>query len=94
MEKERLKKEIIQKIMECEDPEVLQRVEEVLSHFSYKASEAGEEYIQKASISEELSISPEQEEELMRRYRDYLGGKSKGFTWEEVRQELKDLYGF
>ncbi|NJW52068.1 addiction module protein [Salinimicrobium oceani] len=96
MEKERLKLGLLEKIINCDDASVLKRVEEILLDYSSKASEAGEEYISSkmAALSEELNISPEQEEELTRRYRDYLEGKTEGVSWEDVRQNIKDLYGF
>ncbi|WP_324720288.1 hypothetical protein [Salinimicrobium sp. HB62] len=62
----------------------------------FQASEPGKDYIseQKTKLLEEFNISPEQEEELIRRYRDYLEGKTEGDRWEDVRQNIKDLYGF
>lgn len=82
MEKERLKMELVDKIQKCQDLATLQRVEEVLMG-SFQASEPGKDYIseQKTKLLEEFNISPEQEEELIRRYRDYLEGKTEGDSW-------------
>ena len=96
VEKDKLKLKLLEKIIACDDASVLKRVEEIFVTQFSKASEAGENYLsgKEVSTSGELNISPEQEEELMRRYRDYQDGTSEGSTWEEVRQNLRDLYGF
>lgn len=91
MEKNKLKLELLQKIITCNDAALLKRVEEIL----LGVSEAGEDYSlgEKTALSEDFNISPEQEEELMRRYEDHLQNKGKSYTWEEVRKNLKDSYG-
>lgn len=95
MENDKLKLELIKKIIECDDAAVLKRVEEILLTQPSKASEAGEDYIseKRVAISGELNISPEQEEELMMRYSEYLEGKDEALSWEEVKQNLRDLNG-
>ena len=96
MEKERLKLELLEKIINCDDASVLKRVEEILLDYSSKASEAGEEYTfnKRAALSEELNISPEQEEELMRRYDDHLKNGGKSIPWEVVKQNLNESSEF
>ena len=92
MEKNKLKITLLEKIIACDDENTLKRVEEIL----LGVSETGEEYGlgEKTVTSDKFSISPEQEEELMRRYEDHLQNNGKSFTWEEVRKNLKDSYGF
>lgn len=91
MEKDRLKLELLEKIISCDDAATLRKVEEILGG----VSEAGEDYGlgEKTAFSEDFNISPEQEEELMRRYQDHLQNNGKSYTWEEVRKNLKDSYG-
>ncbi|MCX2839482.1 hypothetical protein OQ279_15140 [Salinimicrobium sp. MT39] len=90
MEKDKLKLELLEKIIACENEVILKKVEELL----FGVSEAGEEYGLDAytELSQELSISAEQEEELMRRYEDHLQSRGKSYTWEEVKKNLNDSY--
>lgn len=92
MEKDKLKLELLERIIACDDEVTLEKVKGVL----LGVSETGEEYglSQRAVMSDSFNISSEQEVELMRRYEDHLQNKGKSFTWEEVRKNLKDSYGF
>lgn len=94
MEKDKLKLSLLEKIIACEDAATLKKVEEILDEAS-EVNEGGEEYNsgEKITLSEDLSISSEQEEELMKRYEDYLQNKGKSYSWEEVKQSLRDSHG-
>ena len=92
MEKDKLKLELLEKIITCDDEATLEKVGEIL----LAVSEADEAYSldENTALSEDFNISPEQEEELMRRYEDHLQNNGKSYTWEEVRKDLRDSYGF
>lgn len=93
MENDKLKISLLEKIIKCDDAATLKRVEEIFIEVS-RVSERGEDYERSEKIlSEDFTISPEQEEELMKRYEDYLQNKGKSFTWEEVKQNLRDSHG-
>lgn len=94
MEKDKLKLELLERIINCDDAVVLKKVEEILNDVS-EVREGGERYKIAGDTfsSEELNISPELEEELMRRYEDHLQNKGKSYSWEEVKKNLRDSYG-
>lgn len=94
MEKDKLKLKLLEKIIECNDAAVLKRVEEIFIEAA-EVNEGRENYERsdRMTFLEDLTISPEQEEELMKRYEDYLQNKGKSYTWEEVKKSLKDSHG-
>lgn len=97
---ENLKKELLNEIMACNDEEVLKKVQQILQTSTSEVSEAGEEYAHKdaefSSLSEshlsagnDLTLSSEQEEGLMKRVVDHSRGIGRTFTWDEVKENIK-----
>ena len=94
MEKDKLKLELLEKIIKCDDAAVLKRIGEIFFGTD-KLNEEGEEYgvTFKTNQSSDFNISPELEEELMERYEEHLQGKGKTYSWEEVKKDLEDSHG-
>lgn len=100
-----MKIELLQKIITCEDGDILRRVESVLHSPASEVSEAGEDYfsskIEKSEAlpgsnmktGENFDISAEQEEELMRRVADHANGQGKTFSWEEIKKNIRNIEG-
>lgn len=118
MDLNQLKTELIQKIISCEDENVLREIEQILDENPSEVKEKGERYITqkdnlvpdshyqkleedldyykayKRSLEEGLNIDGNQEEELMKRYQDYLEGKGKTYSWDEVKKNIREKHGF
>jgi len=89
MEKNALKIELLQKIIACEDEDLLKQIEELL--LEVNAKEPGEDY----EVENRKSLlSKEQLEEIKRRSEALKTGKEKAIPWEEVRKDLEKKYGF
>ena len=88
MEKQRLRKELIQKISECEDAAVLKRVEEILIGFS-EVREGSENYTKEVD-----PVPANYYEKLEEDFQKYKKGEIKGISWEEFREEIRSKHGF
>jgi hypothetical protein len=88
MEKERLKKELVDKIQKCEDLATLQRVEEVFTEFS-EVNEGNEKYLKEVD-----TIPDSHYQKLEEDFKKYRSGELKGISWEEFRKEITSKYGF
>lgn len=89
MEKDKLKLELLEKIIACNDVTVLRRLEKVLLKSS-EVNEAGESYIR--NIDEVPASYYHELDKEFERYKN--GGEQKGASWKDVRKELKKKYGF
>jgi hypothetical protein len=88
MEKDKLKLELLEKIINCDDAAVLKAVEEIFTGFS-EVKEGGENYIK------ELDPVPASHyQKLEEEFRKYKSGEVKGISWEKFRQEVKNTHGF
>ena len=88
MEKDKLKLEILEKIIACDDAAVLKRVEEIFLEFS-KVNEGGEKYLTKVD-----PVPASHYQKLEVEFENYKSGDSKGMSWEELKKEIKSKYGF
>lgn len=87
MEINRLKIELMQKIIACKDPDLLLKLEDLLSDPGIEVKEEAEEYGSKTKDG--LSLNPTQKEELERRYLKY----SREENLESVERKLRKKYG-
>lgn len=104
MDLDQLKIELIQKIIFCEDENLLRKIDQLLDEYSSEVNEEEEKYFSEEKISahnldvqeemDSLSISAEQEEELAERYERYLRDGGKSFSWEEAREFIREENGF
>ncbi|WP_424492897.1 addiction module protein [Salinimicrobium sp. GXAS 041] len=105
MDLNQLKVELIQNIISCENEIILREIEQILDENPSGVREDGEKYffkensgsVNRISNDEEFqsfSISEEQEEELMRRYRNHLEGRGKSIPWDEVKKNIREEHGF
>jgi hypothetical protein len=104
MDLNQLKIELIQKINSCGDENLLRKIEQLLDEYSSEVNEEGEKYFSEVKNSapnlhfqeklDSLSISAEQEEVLAERYERYLQDGGKSFSWEEVREFIREENGF
>ncbi|MCC8359629.1 hypothetical protein [Salinimicrobium sediminilitoris] len=96
MKIDKLKLELLEEIINCNDASTLKKVEEIFRSYPSIASETEEEYNlhKEVEFSEALNISPEQEEELMRRYDDHLKNGGESIPREVVKRNLRDLDDF
>ncbi|UJH90006.1 hypothetical protein LZ575_13755 [Antarcticibacterium sp. 1MA-6-2] len=90
MEINELKIELLKKILASNDIRTLDKLNEFLSAEN-TVSEVGEEYKTEGKNS---SLSPEQWEELNRRYQEYLEGKGESESLEAFNQKIFERYGF
>lgn len=88
MEKNKLRLELIEKIIACEDAATLRKVEEILSQVS-EIQEEEEHYITQAD-----PVPASHYRELEEEFRKYTSGEGKGTPWEDFRNEIKSKYGF
>lgn len=105
MDLNQLKIELIQKIISCEDENILRTIKQILDENPSEVKEEGEKYSIKPSAELDrefpyeqedgfLNINEEQEEELLRRYQDHLEGGGRSLSWEEVRKNIHERHGF
>ncbi len=88
MKIDKLKLELLEEIINCNDVATLKRVEEILIGFS-EVNEESEKYLK------EIDPVPENHyQQLEEDYKKYKSGKSKGESWENFRKEIKSNYGF
>lgn len=88
MEKDNLKIELLQAIINCEDPTILEQVKEILLK-DHQAGEPGENYVKEADpVPQSFYRQLEEESEKYKR------GEIKGISWEDLRKEIKTKYGF
>ncbi|HET7360632.1 MAG TPA: addiction module protein [Salinimicrobium sp.] len=95
MEMNGLKIELLQKVIACDDMEILKKIEQILNQDSFDVSEVEEtkeEY--ETAVNSSLNISEEQKKELDKRYQDYLDGKGNLYDWEYVKANIQKKYGF
>ena len=88
MEKDKLKLELLEKIIACDDVTVLKRVEEIFKKVS-EVNEGGEKYLKEVDpvpASHYRKLEPE--------FEKYKTGELKGVSWEDYRKEIKVKYGF
>ncbi|UBZ08222.1 addiction module protein [Salegentibacter mishustinae] len=91
MDANALKIELIQKIIACDDEDLLMKIEGLLKNIKPGASEAGESYEVEGRKSQ---LTNEQLEEIERRWKAYKSGEEKAIPWEDVRKEIQNKYGF
>lgn len=72
-------KKIIENSLDTNDKHLLEQLVEVIENYNRNPNE--------------IRLSKEHLKELDRRRKDYLSGKSKTFSWEEIKQELRDKHG-
>jgi hypothetical protein len=88
MEIDRLKLELLEKIINCDDAATLQRVEEVFIEFS-EVNEEEEKYLKEVDPVPDIHYQKLEEE-----FEKYKNGELKGISWEKFRKEIKSNYGF
>ncbi|MGB8374182.1 MAG: hypothetical protein WCE57_02610 [Salegentibacter sp.] len=81
----------MQKIIACDDPELLLKLEELLANIDTEVNEEAEKY--EFETRDGLSISEAQNEELERRYRKYSEEGTKTDSLENVEKRLRQKYG-
>lgn len=91
MDKNALKIGLIQKIIACDDEDLLMKIESLLKNVKPEASEPGESYKVEGRKSQ---LSNEQLEEIERRWKAYKSGEEKTIPWEDARKEIEREYGF
>jgi putative addiction module component (TIGR02574 family) len=72
-------KKIIEKSLDTNDKHLLEQLVEVIENYNRNPNE--------------IRLSEEQLKELDRRRKEYLSGKSETFSWEEIKQELREKHG-
>ena len=88
MKIDKLKLELLEEIINCNDVATLKRVEEILIGFS-EVNEESEKYLK------EIDPVPKNHyQQLEEDYKKYKSGKLKGESWENFRKEIKSNYGF
>lgn len=91
MDVDRLKIELLQKIIACKDEAVLKKIEALLHEQQTEALEPGESY----SLEKESTLlSKEQLEEIERRSREYSNGELETESLETFNQKIFEKYGF
>lgn len=91
MDKNALKIELMQKIIACDDEDLLKEMEIFLQEVKVSVHEPNEAY--KVDGQKSL-LSNEQLEEIERRWKAYKSGEEKAIPWEDARKEIQDKYGF
>ena len=91
MEKNKLKIELLQKILACNDADILKKVESVLDSPASEVGEAGENY------STERYTDPVPDwfyEKLEKDSEKYERGELQTKSWEQVKEEIRRKNGF
>ena len=90
MEKDKLKIALIQKVISCEDIELLQDVRAILEKNSSEVREESEKY-----ITENIDAIPDlYYEELKEDYESYRRGELTTSSWGEVKENIYKRHGF
>lgn len=90
MDTDKLKKELIGKIIQCSDFELLKEIHKLLNEEINKVNDSSEGY--HISRWKQSMLTDEQNEELERRYEEYLKGEGKSYTMEEVEKWISGKY--
>lgn len=90
MEINELKIKLLKRILDCNDIRTLEKLNDFFAEENI-ASEFEEEYRTEEKASE---LSPEQWEELNRRYKEYLEGNGESESLETFNQKIFERYGF
>jgi len=90
MDKNALKIELIQKIIACDDEDLLVKIEVLLKDLKLGASEPGESY---KVESQKSLLSKEQLEEIERRNKAYLEGSLETESLETFNKKMFKKYG-
>lgn len=88
MEINELKIELLKRILACKDIPTLEKINDFFAEENI-VSEVEEEYRTEEKTSE---LSPEQWEELNRRHKEYLEGKGESYSWEQVKEKIRQKY--
>lgn len=72
-------KKIIEKSLESNDKPLLEQLVEVIENYNRNPNET--------------RLSKQQLKELEKRRNEYLSGKSETFSWEQIKQELREKHG-
>lgn len=88
MDINQLKLDLFEKIMECDDPAILKRVEEVFSDVS-EVREGGENYTKEVD-----PVPASHYQKLEEDFQKYKNGDLEEVPWEKFRAEIKSNYGF
>ncbi len=91
MNKNALKKELIQKIINCKDQKLLLQIAFLVKEIPNKVGEPAENYKAK---SLKYSLSKEQLEEIARRNEEYNSGELKTESLETFNKKMFEKYGF
>ena len=91
MDANALKIELMQKIIACDDEDLLMEIEGLLKNVKPGASEPGESYKVEGRKSQ---LSKEQLEEIEKRWKAYKSGEEKAIPWQDARKEIEREYGF
>lgn len=90
MEINELKIELLKRILACKDLRTLEKIKDFFAEENI-VSEVGEEY---KTEDKESTLSPDQWEELNRRYKEYLEGNGESESLETFNQKIFERYGF
>lgn len=86
-----LKIELMQKIIACNDDNLLAEIEVLLKEVKLETNEPGESY----KVEKSKDIVPENiYAELDEDFKAYKRGELKAEPWEKVERELRQKYGF
>jgi hypothetical protein len=83
MNRDQLKIELLQKIIECNDEKLLAEVDNILKSFPSEVKEATEQYLASSPIP------ASHYEQLDRDYQKYKEGKIELESWAEVKERIK-----
>lgn len=91
MEMNQLKIELMQKIIACNDPELLLKLKELLGSINTEVNEEAEEC---SASSRTRDIVPDSYyKKLERDFEKYQKGEIKARSWEEIRAKAIKKYG-
>ncbi|MDT0642098.1 addiction module protein [Zunongwangia sp. F363] len=86
-----LKIELLQKIIDCNNTELLMEIQSSFSSFYPEVNEGPQPYSKDPNIS---ALSENQQKELENRYQSFLKGETKTEDWEKVKAEISKKHGF
>ncbi len=90
MDKQKLKKQLLQKIIFCDDEEVLRKLNKILQDSSV-AEDPTEAY--KIENNPDFQVPDLFYSTLKKDYEDFLNGKLTAKSWQEVRSTLEEKNG-
>lgn len=90
MDKEKLKIKLLQKIIACNDEEVLRKLNKIFQDY-FVAEDPSEAY--KLENQSDSPVSDLLYSDLKKDYEDFRNGKLTAKSWEEVRSTLEEKYG-